>query len=150
LQRLLRPMMGGKTTADAGATLDREIRGFFRRRRELVTAGALQCVALVSGSFEIWFTLRLFGHPVGAYSALALESLTQAARHVAFLVPAGLGVQEAGLVLFGQVLGISGEVALAVSMAKRLREVLCGLPSLISWQIMERRQFGIPMQNLSQ
>jgi uncharacterized membrane protein YbhN (UPF0104 family) len=66
--------------------------------------------------------------------------MTQAIRHLAFFVPAGIGVQEAGLVLFGQVLGISGELALAVSMAKRVREVLCGLPPLISWQWMEARR----------
>jgi hypothetical protein len=44
------------------------------------------------------------------------------------------------LVLFGHSLGISSELALAVSMTKRAREVLCGLPSLISWQWMEGRR----------
>jgi hypothetical protein len=61
-------------------------------------------------------------------------------RHLAFVVPAGLGIQEAGLVVFGHALGIGSELALAVSMAKRLREVLCGLPALISWQWMEGRR----------
>jgi hypothetical protein len=56
-------------------------------------------------------------------------------------------VQEAGLVLFGQTLGISGEMALAVSMAKRLREVLCGLPALVSWQWAEVRRQHRPMRN---
>jgi uncharacterized membrane protein YbhN (UPF0104 family) len=69
-----------------------------------------------------------------------LESMTQAMRHLAFVVPAGLGVQEAGLIIFGHALGISSELALAVSMAKRIREVLCGLPSLISWQWLEGRR----------
>ena len=32
------------------------------------------------------------------------------------------------------------ELALSVSMAKRMREVLCGLPSLLSWQWMEGRR----------
>jgi hypothetical protein len=100
----------------------------------------LQFAAFISGSFEIWFALRLFGHPVGPGAALALESMTQAVRHLAFVIPAGLGVQEAGLVLFGHVLGISGEMALAVSMAKRMREVLCALPSLMSWQWLEGRR----------
>lgn len=58
-------------------------------------------------------------------------------RHLAFVVPAGVGVQEAARVLFGHALGISSELALAVSMAKRMREVLCGLPALLSWQWME-------------
>jgi hypothetical protein len=100
----------------------------------------LQFAALISGSFEVWFVLRIFGHPVSAAAALVLESMTQAVRHLAFVVPAGVGVQEAGLVLFGQALGIGSELALAVSMAKRIREVLCGLPSLMSWQWMEGRR----------
>ena len=94
-----------------------------------------------------WFALRLFGHPVDASAALMLESLSQAVRHLAFIVPAGLGVQEAGLVLFGHALGISGEMALAVSMAKRVREVLCGLPALLSWQWVEVRRLQRPMRN---
>jgi hypothetical protein len=81
--------------------------------------------------------LRLFGHPVDAPAAVMLESMTQAMRHLAFVVPAGLGVQEGMFVLFGHVLGISSELALAVSMAKRLREVLCGVPALLSWQLAE-------------
>jgi uncharacterized membrane protein YbhN (UPF0104 family) len=111
-----------------------------RRGWTLLFAAALQFAALISGCFEIWFALHLFGHPVSWGNALVLESMTQAVRHLAFVVPAGLGVQEAGLVLFGHTLGISGELALAVSMVKRMREVLCGLPALISWQWSESRR----------
>jgi hypothetical protein len=75
--------------------------------------------------------------------------MTQAMRHLAFMIPAGLGVQEAALMLFGHVLGISGELALAVSMAKRIREVLCGLPSLLSWQWLEGRRLHRVMRNPS-
>jgi len=77
---------------------------------------------------------------VDSGAALILESMNQAIRHVAFVVPAGLGVQEAGLVLFGRALGLDAELALAVSMAKRLREVLWGVMSLLSWQWMEGRR----------
>jgi putative membrane protein len=137
LQRCLRPLVGESALSDGAAALDRELLACFRRGRTLLFAGTLQFAALISGSFEIWFALRLFGHPVGANTALVLESMTQAIRHLAFVIPAGLGVQEAGLVLFGHALGINGELALAVSMTKRAREVLCGLPSLMSWQWVE-------------
>ena len=106
----------------------------------MCATGTLQFAALLSGAFEIWFALRLFGHPVGVETAIVLESMTQALRHLAFVVPAGIGVQEAGLVVFGHVLGIGGELALAVSMAKRMRELLWGLPSLLSWQWCEGRR----------
>jgi hypothetical protein len=66
--------------------------------------------------------------------------MMQAVRHLAFFIPAALGVQEGALMLFGQAFGISPELALAVSMAKRMREILCGLPSLLSWQWLEGRR----------
>ncbi len=106
----------------------------------LLLAGTLQFVALVSASFEIWWALRLFEHPVSASAAIMLEGLTQAVRHLAFIVPAGLGVQEAALVLFGHALGVSAELALAVSAVKRAREILCGLPPLLWWQLQEARR----------
>jgi putative membrane protein len=140
LQKFLRPMVGESMTSEQAESLDHELRACLRRGRRWLASGALQFAALISGCFEIWFALRLFGHPVSWATALALESMTQAVRHLAFVVPAGLGVQEAGLVIFGQALGISGELALAVSMAKRIREVLCGLPALISWQWSESRR----------
>jgi hypothetical protein len=103
-------------------------------------AGSLQLVALLSGSLEIWFALRLFEHPIGIDAALVLESMTQAVRHIAFIVPAGLGVQEAGLIVFGHVVGIGSEMALAVAMVKRMREVVWGIPFLLSWQWTEGRR----------
>ena len=141
----LRPMLGDSLPAGDTAALDAEIRACFQRWRSLLGAGVLQFAAFVSGSFEIWFALRLFGHPVDWAAALALESMTQAVRHFAFIVPAGLGVQEAGLVLFGHALGIGSELALAVSLAKRMREVLCGLPPLLSWQWLEGRRLHAAM-----
>jgi hypothetical protein len=142
LQKFLQPfvtlLMG--PLSDQAAALDRELRAMLHRSGTLLTAGGLQFAAMLSGSFEVWFALRLFGHPVDAGVAVVLESLTQAVRHVAFVIPAGVGVQEAGLVLFGQAFGIGSEMALAVSMAKRMREILCGLPALISWQLSEGRR----------
>lgn len=133
-------LVGSSPLADGVASLDRAIRSSLRRHRALLGTGLLQFSALLSGSFEIWFALRLFGHPVDCRAAIVLESLTQAVRHIAFVIPGGLGVQEAGLVLFGRMFGIDAELALAVSMAKRVREVLWGLASLVSWQWMEGRQ----------
>jgi putative membrane protein len=150
LQKFLRPLVGESAMSEQAASLDHELRASIRRGWRLLASSTLQLAALISGAFEIWFALRLFGHPVGGATALVLESMTQAVRHLAFVVPGGLGVQEAGLVLFGHALGISSELALAVSMAKRLREVLCGLPALLSWQWLEGRRLQGSMGNASQ
>ena len=143
LFRYLRPLVGAGALAEGAASLDEELRASLRRGWALTRAGALQLAAFVSGAFEVWFALRLFGHPVGIEVALVLESMTQAVRHLAFVVPAALGVQEAGLMVFGHAFGISSELALAVSMAKRLRELLCGLPPLLSWQWLEGRRLQV-------
>ncbi len=140
LHAYLPRLIGDRIPPAAAAGVDVELRASLRRKSTLSTVVLLQLAALLSGAFEVWFALRLFGHPVTAGAAIALESMTQAVRHVAFMIPGGLGVQEAGLVFFGQLLGIGGELALAVSMAKRLREITWGLPALMSWQWAEGRR----------
>ena len=86
---------------------------------------------------------------LGFAAALILESMVQAFRHVAFVVPASLGVQETVLVVFGHTLGVGAETAIAVSLVKRLREVVYGIASLASWQWMEGRRLRTPAQNES-
>lgn len=122
------------------ANLDAAIRELCRDRARLATTMAWQVTGMVAGSLETWFALRWLGHPVHFGAAVALESLTLAVRNFAFLVPAGLGVQEASLVGFGALLGINGEIALALSLAKRMREILFGLPALLSWYWVEGRR----------
>lgn len=140
LQTLIHSWVGEGVVSRATESLDRAVRGLLHRPRALVVAGGLQVLALISGAFEIWLPLRLFGHPVSGASAVMLESMTQAIRHIAFVVPAGVGVQEAGLIVFGHLVGISSEMALAVGMVKRIRELAWGIPTLVSWQWMEGRR----------
>lgn len=126
----------------SAASLDTLVRVSLRRVPRVLISGAVQLLAMLSGSFEVWFALRLFGHPVDFSAATIMESLTQAVRHVAFLIPAGLGVQEFTLLVLGGALGVSGELALAVSLIKRAREIVCGIPALLSWQWEEGRRLG--------
>ncbi|MGC8073791.1 hypothetical protein ACP3W1_24840, partial [Salmonella enterica] len=86
---------------------------------------------------ETWLALHLLGHDIGIGAALAIESLTLAVRHFAFFVPGGLGVQEASFVLFGRLVGLPPEVSVALSLARRLREIGFGVPALLSWQWVE-------------
>jgi putative membrane protein len=116
------------------AHLDSAIRELTAAHGRLARAIVWQLAGLISGSSETWLALRWLGHPVSLAAALALESLTLAARSLVFVAPAGLGVQEAGLVGVGHVLGLGSDVAIALSLAKRMREILFGLPALAAWQ----------------
>jgi putative membrane protein len=133
-KRLLRPWIDDHHEFDYGARVDAAVREIFGARARLSRALGWQIAGLVAGCSETWFALRWLGHPVGFSDALVLESLTQAARSVFFMVPSALGVQEAGLIGVGLLLGLGSDVALALSLAKRMREVLFGLPSLLAWQ----------------
>ena len=115
--------------------LDTAIRRLASAHKRLALATVWQLAGLIAGGSETWLALRWLGHPLSPAGALAIESITLAARSLIFVAPAGLGVQEAGLVGVGHVLGIGSDVAIALSLAKRMREILFGLPALAVWQI---------------
>jgi putative membrane protein len=126
-----------------GARLDAEIHRLFSQPSRLMRALAWQFAGYLIGAFETWFALRLLGHPVGMGAAVAIEALTQATRHASFMVPGGFGIQEAGVMLFGYLAGVSSEVALSLALIKRLREILFGVPALLSWQWVEARRLRL-------
>lgn len=119
---------------------DHEVIALLDRKRVLLIAGAWQLAGFISGALETWLALRLFGHAVGALEAIAIESAFQAVRHFAFFIPAGLGAQEAGLIATGTWFGVPADVALSLSLAKRMRELIIGLPALIGWQWIEAKR----------
>jgi len=144
MQRVVLSMLGN-TSRLAGllgnsAALDQELRKLFAQPGRLAQSLCWQQAGMVLGSFEVWLILWLLGHPVSAWEALTLESLTLAVRHFAFFVPGGIGVQEAGLVLFGNLIGLPADLAVALSLAKRVREIGFGVPALLSWQWVEGRR----------
>jgi putative membrane protein len=125
--------LGGQLTLD-GDALDAEVRALHRRRSQLAAAAGWHLASWVTGTGEVWLALAFLGHPVDLATALLLESLGQAIRAAAFAVPGALGIQESGFVVLGAALGLGPETCLALSLAKRARELLLGVPGLVAWQ----------------
>jgi putative membrane protein len=100
----------------------------------LAAGYGLHICALLLGTVETWLVLSAMGHPPGLAEAFVLESLGFAARSAAFAVPGALGAQEAGFLLVGSLFGLPAETAVALSMVKRLRELLVGVGGLVSWR----------------
>ena len=117
-------------TFGALAEVDSATRKLTAAHAQLAKSIAWQVSGLISGAAETWLVLRWLGSAVSVEGAIALESFTLAARSVFFIVPGGLGVQEAGLAGVGSLLGLGSDVAVALSLAKRAREILFGLPAL--------------------
>jgi putative membrane protein len=120
--------------------IDEAIVATYRRRSALSYSSLLRLVGWISGVGEVWLATRVLGHPLSVVDSFILESLSTGVRGAAFMVPGALGAQEGGMVLFGALVGLPADLALAVSLAKRVRELAIGSPGLAAWQWIEGRR----------
>ncbi|HEV2264936.1 MAG TPA: lysylphosphatidylglycerol synthase domain-containing protein [Stellaceae bacterium] len=121
---------------DAFASVAETIRSTGRTRPIAISVGQ-HLAAWCLGSGEVWLALRFMGHPISAPTALAIESLGSVITAAGFIVPGAIGVQETGYIAIGAALGLPAELGLAMSLVKRARQILLGLPALASWQAAE-------------
>jgi len=114
----------------------------YGRRRALALTVICHLGVWFIGALEVWVGLNAMGyHPTYA-EAVAIESLAQAARGAAFVVPGAVGVQEGGLVVLCALFGIPAHSALALSLIKRAADIMVGVPGLVAWHALETRRFN--------
>jgi len=111
-----------------------------RDRSALLQATGLHLVAWMLGVVETWLALLAMGVPVSWADALVIESMGMAARSAGFVVPGAMGVQEAGFILVGGLFGIPPDATIALSMIKRVRELIVGLSGMLAWQVTEGKR----------
>ncbi len=124
----------------SGETLDETIRSLYARRHAVIACCGWTILSLVLNSGEILIALWALNLHATVVNAIILQSMALTIRSVAFPIPGGLGVQESGYVLVGNLLGIPGETAFALSLIARVRELGFGIPGLIGWQLIEGRR----------
>ncbi len=124
----------------SGETLDQTIRSLYARRRAVIGCCVWTILSLILNSGEIWIALYALNLHATVVNAIILQSTALTVRSVAFPVPGGIGVQESGYVLIGNLLGIPGDTAFALSLIARVRELALGIPGLIVWQVVEGRR----------
>jgi putative membrane protein len=139
MDRIARRLGAGwvERTAAGAAALDEALADTYRRRGRLAWSAFLHLACWVAGAAEAWIVLGLAGSPLPFSAVLVIESLLYATRSAAFLVPNAVGVQEGAYVLFGAAFGLSPETALALSLLKRARDLVIGLPAIGVWQFVE-------------
>lgn len=127
--------------APLGARLHEQLSATYARPRRLALALSLHVASWLLGAVETFAILAAMGLPSLA-AALVLESLTQAMRSAAWLVPEALGVQEGGYILLAGLYGLSPEAGLALSLTKRIPDLLIGMTGLIAWIGLEAGRIG--------
>jgi putative membrane protein len=142
LERLLERMAGYFDWPALGslANLHDTVMAIYRRRTAVIGGLLWHLASWLLGAVEVWLTLLVLGADVRFAEALIIESMGQALRSAAFLVPGAFGVQEGGYMLLGVSLGLAPEIALSVSLIKRVRELVLGVPAMLVWQLVEGRR----------
>lgn len=141
---------GALASAARADAIDAAVRALYRSRRRIAATFVLSFVGWIVGIGEVWLALAFIGHPVSWLDALLLESVGQAIRGAAFAIPGSLGAQEGGYLLLAPIVGLPPDAALALSLAKRARELALGLPGIVYVQWSERdwrrrRAAGLPL-----
>lgn len=126
--------------AGSAPAVDEATRAIYRNRQILWPALAWRLIGWVAGTGEIWLLMYFLGKPVSLSEALILESLGAGVRAAAFLIPGAIGVLEGSYMVFGALFGIAPVDSLVLALGKRVREIVLGVPGLVSWQIAEGRR----------
>jgi putative membrane protein len=126
--------------AGSATKVDEAVVATYRRGGVMLRANLIRLVGWAAGAGEIWLVLHFLGQPFSLTDAFVLESLSSGVRAAAFMVPGALGALEGGFVVFGALFGLPADVALAISLSKRVRELALGIPGLIAWQWIEGRR----------
>jgi putative membrane protein len=116
------------------------ITALYRRPGRYGLAVLLHLTAWIASALGVWLALRVAGVRVDPQAVIGLEALISAVRSAAIVAPMGVGVQEASYAVLGPLFGLGPEVAVALSLIKRARDLTIGLPVLAIWQSLEGRR----------
>jgi putative membrane protein len=129
------------------AAFSEQMRAMYASPARLAFSSTLHLVSWIASAGVIWLSVRLIGHRLDFFSCIAIEALLAALRSATVFIPASIGVQEAGYAALMPLFGLPPEVGLAVSLLKRARDIVVGVPVLLAWQFFEgRRALANPAQ----
>lgn len=142
--RVAEMLLGRMLPAVSGeiANVRAELARIYAQPMRVGLALAFNLAAWIASAAGAWLALKLMGVKLPLVTVLVMESLIFVLRSVAFALPGAIGVQEVAYVLLGPLLGLPAEEALALSLAKRARDLAIGVPALLAWQAGEARALG--------
>lgn len=125
---------------DRVALLQTELTAIYARPGRLALACGVHLLGWLGTGIGDWIAYRLLGVDITLPAALAIDALLNTVLAAAFLVPGYAGVQEAAYAAIGSLFGIPPDMSLGVSLLRRARDILVGVPTLLAWQVIEMRR----------
>jgi len=129
----------GWAPLEGAGGLDDALRALYRAPSRMAWACTHHSISWLLGGIEVCLALHFLGTDVGFGEGLVIEALGQALKAAGFAIPGAIGVAEGGYVVVCHLFGLAPELAIALGLVKRLREVLLGVPALVAWQVREAR-----------
>ncbi len=118
---------------DRPFNLREQLTALYARPGAVLANFALHLTGWALDAAAPWLVLTALGYAPTWSEAVVIESLAQALRGAAFFVPAGIGVQEGGLVFLCGLYGVPPEAALTLALVRRVSDVVIGTPGLLLW-----------------
>jgi putative membrane protein len=117
--------------------LQAEMSAIYRHTGRLAAGFLLHLAGWIATGVGGWIAYRVLGSGIDVAAGIAIESLVAALAAATFLVPVNAGIQEAGYAGLGTLFGVPPELSLAVSLVRRARDLVVGIPILLLWQALE-------------
>jgi glycosyltransferase 2 family protein len=106
----------------------------------LAASSTIHLASWLASAMIVWLSVHLIGAHISIFAAIAIEALLAGLRSVTVFIPSAIGVQEAGYAALMPMFGLGPEIGLAVSLLRRGRDIVIGVPVLLLWQAMEGRR----------
>jgi glycosyltransferase 2 family protein len=132
----LAPQWLAERTGDGGGMLA-AIEAVRARRGALIRCFIAHFGGWMLSGLEVALPLWLMGRPVWIGTGIAIDCLIATLRSATFMVPGAIGVQEGAYIVACGLFGIDPQVALALSLLRRGRDIAIAIPSLLAWQVAE-------------
>jgi putative membrane protein len=117
-----------------GVSFHAAIEAMYDSKSRLAASSAFHLLSWIGAGGGTYLAFRLVGGDIPLLNAIALEALLCTLRSIAAPVPAAIGVQEWGYAVLAPMFGLPAEMGVAVSLLKRAREIVLGVPALLYWQ----------------
>lgn len=118
-----------------------DILALYAKPMRLAVSSAVHLICWLLGVVGVWVLLKMImGIRIDFLDVMGVESLLAVVSSVFSFIPLRAGVQEGAYVFIGQTFGLGHDAALALSLLKRGRDVVIGVPALLIWQAIEGRR----------
>lgn len=116
--------------------IDQTIGKFYLKDRlRLFGSFLFHLLGWIAGLIEVYMILYFLGINIGWLKAFVIEVFLKTANSAFFFVPAAIGVQESAGYAVLTALGLGGEIGVALSLIKRIREITwAGFGLVVYWK----------------